>query len=136
MIESTVGRKRIAILTPFAFKPASPPIPYSGETTVAVGFSFTTPSPMVLGVIAAGSRFSRVALLIDQAFDGVGATISFGTSGDLGLLLKASDCRAMPGQYDSNALVVIGVADVLLLSLHTVGSTQGAGVLLYKVLPP
>jgi hypothetical protein len=117
--------------------PVVPPGPGPGtETAVAVNFTFMS-GTMVLGVAAAGSKFNTEALLIQTAFDDPAATISFGTSGSPGLLLGVGDSKpGVAGQYQSDAIVVIPANDVLLLTVNPGASSQGAGLLFYKVLPP
>jgi hypothetical protein len=138
MIQPT--RKRLESLIWLALHPAvppGPPIPTTTELTVSLAFTFTTSSPLVLSAVAPGYKFNRAVLLVEAPFDDPSATLSVGTSGDPGLLLRSADCRLdTPNQYESDALVVIAVPDVLLLSLHAGASTQGAGLLLYKVLLP
>jgi hypothetical protein len=107
------------------------------EIASAISFSFVTPSPLVLGVAPASSKFNVAVLLVETPFNDPSATIQFGTSGTPGLLLSAGDSKPnVVGQYESDALVVIPVGDLLILTLTPGASTQGAGILLYKVIPP
>lgn len=116
--------------------PVIPPLPPgSGETVVAVPFTFATPSPLLLGAIHAGQVLNRASLLIQVPFDGENSQISFGTSSNPILYLQCAG--PSPGysvQYDSNEVSVTPSADILLLSLSTPGATQGQGMLLYKLL--
>jgi hypothetical protein len=136
-----IVQKKLAYVTAFAFKDASippaPPLPTTSEITAAVAFSFLTPSPLVLGAIPVGYKFNRVAMLIETPFDDPIAAVTLGTSADTGLLLGVADVRpGDAGQYDNDALITIQTSDVLLLTIHPGSSAQGAGLLLYKVLPP
>ncbi len=102
-----------------------------------VPFLFSSSSPMILGAVPAGYLFDRSSVLIETAFDDPSATVSFGTSADPGLLLRSADIRAfLQGQYDSEAIAVLDVGDVLLLTVQPGVSTQGSGLLLYRALPP
>jgi hypothetical protein len=131
--------KRLDFITAFVDPraiPPGPPLPPPGtEIASTVAFSFTT-GTLVLGAIAAGARFTRAAVVIDVAFDDPGASIQLGTSASPGLLLDVGSSRpSNPGQYDSDALVVVPAPDVLVLTVSAGTSTHGVGLLLYKVLP-
>ena len=102
-----------------------------------VSFSFSTPSPVVLGSLVAGCKFDRVTVFIETPFDDDLATVSVGTSADPEMLLGTDEiASSVDGQYENDALVVVKVPDVLLLSIHPGSSTQGSGWLLYQELLP
>lgn len=129
--------KRLEALVALALasRAAGPPIPPGSEIVADFAFTFTTSSPRNLGAIAAGSVFNRAAVLITTAFDDPSATLTLGPSGDPAALLSASDSKlSQLGQYESSALVVEG-PDFLQLTLNPGASTQGAGLVFWKVLP-
>ena len=117
--------------------PVYPPLPPgTGETVVAVPFGFATPSPLVLGAISAGQIMNRASLQIQTPFNGVFPALSFGTTSNPVQYLDCSGI-ASPGfsvSYQNDELSVSPLADILLLTLTLSGATQGAGVLLYKLL--
>jgi hypothetical protein len=75
-----------------------------------------------------------VAIRILTPFDGPGASLRVGTSTDLGLVFAAPDIDlSVSGTYDDSELFPFTIADLLLLTLHPAGSTQGSGLLIYKM---
>jgi len=116
--------------------PPAPPIVIGSEVAAAVPFTFLN-GTMVFGLIAAGSIFTCVQIIIDTAFDDPAATIAFGFSGSLGRLLSVSDTKLNRiGQYGSDELVRLNVGDLLLLTVQAAGSTQGEGRVFYRLLQP
>jgi hypothetical protein len=120
-----------------AIPPVNPPLPPgSGETVVAVPFTYQTPSPLLLGAIHAGQILNRASLLIQTPFNGSGPQVLFGTSTNPSLYL-ACQGPSSPGfsvQYEDAEISLTPSADILLLTLTVPAATQGAGVLLYKLL--
>jgi hypothetical protein len=111
--------------------PPGPPL----EAVVGFHFTFATPSPQIFGAIPAGVTFSSACVLIETPFDAP-ATLQLGSSADLGLLLDVNDSRLMiAGQYQSDALVIPDVADVLVFTLSSAGASVGEGYLFYRMLP-
>lgn len=116
--------------------PPLPPIIIGNELAALVAFSFASPSTQIFGGILPGAVFSEAAIFIVNAFDAP-ATAQLGSSADLGLLLAATDSRlSAVGQYQSDALVVASVSDVLQFTLNTAGASVGAGYIFYRMLPP
>jgi hypothetical protein len=98
-----------------------------------VPFSFATATPLVLQSLAAGALVFTGAVLVTSPFD-AGATLSFGTSADPSAVLGPSDSDlTRVEQYESDLMVPIGLADVLLLTLSP-GLTQGEGILFYRLI--
>ncbi len=129
--------KRLEALVALALagRGAGPPIPPGSEIVAQFAFTFTTASPHNLGAIAAGSTFNRAVVLVTTAFDDPSATLTLGPSGSPAALLGATDSKlSQLGQYESEALVIAG-PDFLQLTLNPGASTQGAGLIFWKVLP-
>jgi hypothetical protein len=94
-----------------------------------VPFDFTS-GTMVLRSVVRNSNLFRAAVRITTPFDGL-STVSFGTSGFF--ILPASDISSgVPGQYETDEIVIFPLDDVLILAVAAVGATQGAGLLLYN----
>lgn len=100
-----------------------------------VPFSYTTTSPLVLQAVVAGQVLNRCTILITTAFDDPGAFITLGTTADPSLVFGASDARLsdLGNNYDNSALFPFSVSDFLQLTISPGSSTQGAGLLLYKL---
>lgn len=130
-----VKRLEALVALALAGRGAGPPIPPGSEIVAEFAFTFTTSSPHNLGAIANGSTFNRAVVLVTTAFDDPSATLTLGPSGSPSALLAATDSKlSQLGQYESGALVV-SAADFLQLTLNPGASTQGAGLIFWKVLP-
>jgi hypothetical protein len=106
----------------------------SGEDVQAVRFSFDTPSPMSLGAVLSGQILNRAALLISTPFDDPSSFLQFGTSTSPNLIFGPSGAKpSMADQYEHIALVTFPIDDILQLVISPGASTQGAGLLLYKI---
>jgi hypothetical protein len=104
------------------------------ENVVAVPFSFSTASPMILVVLAIGQILDRACVLIQTAFDGIAPTIQLGTFFDPGVILSTNEINAKAiGQYETNELVPITIADFLILTITPSTSTVGNAILFYKI---
>jgi hypothetical protein len=113
-----------------------PPIVPGSEVALAVPFTFAS-GTMVLGAALAGSLFTCAHVEFSTPFDDPTARVFFGTSGDPGLLLAANDSNPMSfGQFCSDEHVRLDVNDLLLLVVQPGSSTQGAGSIFYRMLPP
>lgn len=130
-----IKRLEALVALALAARGTGPPIPPGSEIVADFAFTFTTGSPHNLGAIAAGSVFNRAVVLVTTAFDDPSATLTLGPSGSPSALLSAGDSKlSQLGQYESGALVVEG-PDFLQLTLNPGASTQGAGLIFWKVLP-
>lgn len=108
----------------------------SPETIGQLIFSFSTPSPQVLGPVPAGAVFSRALVSIEVPFD-VPVAFYMGTTHSPTLILSPGDVTSSKvGQYASDELAVCPVADVLLFYLTSVGPTAGKGRLYYQMVSP
>jgi hypothetical protein len=102
--------------------------------SIKMGFVFSDPSPVVLAQLLPGYTISRVTLLIKIPFDDPSATILMGTSAAPGLFLGTQDSTpTRVDQYNSELIHNITLADILLLTINPLASTQGAGILYYEL---
>lgn len=108
--------------------------PKIAENIVAVPFLFSTPSPLVLAALVPGQILDRACVLVQTAFDGAAPQISLGTFADPDAALPAFgvDPRAV-GQYENDQLLPITTPDFLILTIAPSGSTQGTGLLFYRL---
>jgi hypothetical protein len=94
--------------------------------------SFSMPPSQILCNLPVGALVFFGGLLINAPFNNA-ATLSLGTSADLGAVLGVSDSVLHTlGQYESDLMIPVTVADVLVLTLGG-APTQGAGLLLYSL---
>lgn len=104
------------------------------ELVGKVPFDFATGVENLLDPILPGQIILGATILITVGFDGAGASLSFGTTTDPVMLLTIQDTDiSTPGQVNSDHYVPVMSPDRLLLTLHTNGSTRGAGFLLFRV---
>ena len=117
---------------------AAPPVPVvaGSEVALVVPFTFMSGS-MVLGTIPAGALFTCAQIEFTTPFDSSTAKVSLGTSANLGLLLGPNDSDATRmQQFCNDQHVRLDVSDLLFLTVQPGGSTQGAGTIFYRMLPP
>lgn len=105
------------------------------EQVVPVPFLFNTTSPMLLQQVAAGSILNRCTILIAQPFDDPAARIMLGTSTTPSLVFGSADVSlgSLGSSFDQSALFQFSITDFFLLTISPGASTQGAGLLLYKL---
>jgi hypothetical protein len=107
----------------------------SGVSGVAVLFAFNTPSPLVLGALAAGARIVRAAIVVSTPFDDNAATLSLGTPGSPALVLATTDNRpSVASQYETDLITTIGAPDTLQLTISPGASTQGGGFVFFETI--
>lgn len=100
-----------------------------GEVVVTVPFSFSTPSPLILGAFGPGNIIDTAKIVVVDAFD-AGVHARLGTSANPTRVLNVAADLA-DAQFVSEALTLFPVPDVLQLEHDP--SLVGSGVLLYKV---
>ena len=97
-------------------------------------FTFSSMSPIALGSVAVGGNLSRFVLLVTTAFDDPTASIAFGTSSAPNMILAPGDIPlAFAEQYNCSSVTVFSLVDVLILSILSGASTQGAATLYYAL---
>jgi hypothetical protein len=105
----------------------------SDETVGKVPFTFTG-GTMLLQALVPGNLLDRAAVLIETPFDDPAASVTLGTSTAPGLVFAPGDIDVtFPATYDDSALFPFNIPDLLVLSIHPGSSTQGSGILLYKL---
>jgi hypothetical protein len=111
------------------------PVPPTVETVEQVPFTFATPSPLVLQAVTPGQLLNRVTIAITVPFNGPGALLTLGTTAAPAGIISLNDTViSFPGQqYTTEDLFPFLAADFLQLTIHSSGSTQGSGYLLYKL---
>ncbi len=71
---------------------------------------------------------------IDVPFDDSSATVTFGTVGSPGLILGGNDVSpTFSNQYANLEVTEISAADTLALTIEPRSSTQGTGLLVYRI---
>jgi hypothetical protein len=113
---------------------ANPPPAPDIETVVTMYFSWDTPSPLVLQTVTAGQVLNRAAILIQTPFSDSNAYLELGTTGDPGAIFSPIESDVGTAtQFESRLLYAFPSNDLLILAIHPGSSTQGSGILLYKV---
>lgn len=106
----------------------------TGEDVQVVPFAFDTPSPMNLGPVLAGQVLDRASVLVSTPFDDPASFLRLGTVGSPDLIFgPAGTMPSQAAQYEHVALVSFPADDTLRLVISPGASTQGSGLLLYKI---
>jgi len=93
-----------------------------------ISFDFTTPSPLVLSVLAAGDTVIETEVVIDTAFDDPSSTLQVGTPADPGCLLSSAEIEpSAPANYGSDGNLHATTTTTVQLTLIPATSTAGAG---------
>lgn len=101
----------------------------SGPTLTA-SFSYLTASPLVLQAVTSGQKVYRATLTVNQAFTDPATTLQVGTTTVPDLCFTAGDIDPLViSQYDSEAVSLILVSDILILTISAGSSTTGTGTI-------
>lgn len=102
-----------------------------------LNFSFGDASPEPIEIIASGKKIISIRLFIHTAFDGTGAALSVGPSGDPDQLMdELENNPAAVGEYSVYPGISFGSAT--LVQLHITpgsGASQGSGLVVMEVEP-
>jgi hypothetical protein len=97
-----------------------------------VYFTFAT-GTLTLQAVAANSVITGAWVNINTAFNGVAPSIRMGITAAPGMILTYGEINlALVDKYGLPELVEFAQADILLLTIVSGGSTQGAGTLVYQ----
>jgi hypothetical protein len=114
-----------------AFNAVDPPTPGGGIVGDVVDYSFATPSPMLLYVLAPTTVVIRAAIIVEVPFD-VPTRLLLGSAATPDVLLDANGVVA--GQYETDELLNLRVSELLRLTIQSAGpATQGSGTVLFEV---
>jgi len=104
------------------------------ESVGKVHFTYATPSPLVIQALSPGNVIDRSVLLITTPFDDSGAALQLGTAANPGLIFDVGESVPTDaGQYDNMAVNEFSIPELLRLTITPAASTQGEGLLLYKI---
>lgn len=99
-----------------------------------VNFNYLTTSPLLLQAVLSGQAIDRALIVIVTPFDGVGASVNMGTTGSPNLIFAPGEVTVgVADQYSTDAFTQFTINDFLNLVITPSGSTQGAGVLFYRL---
>lgn len=97
-------------------------------------FDFSGPSQIVLAQLDANDVVNRADILVLVPFDDPAATVQLGTPADPGLILDTSDViLSNTGQYQNMGLSYSSTPDLLILTVNSGVSVQGAALLYYAI---
>ena len=107
----------------------------TGAGVVEIAFAFGDATPKTLLTTGVGKTVYGVGLHIYTAFNGSGAALQVGDSGDPARLMAASqNSPGEVGSYTTSPNHVYGSATVLLLTITPGGgASQGAGIVTLQV---
>jgi len=111
--------------------PAGP----SGAAQSPEFFSFGDATPRVVLIPAYDTTIYAVRLVIDVAFDGLGARLQVFTNTDILMDTYQNDPTAV-GEYEAGpALNVAGGDNIYLAIIPGAGATQGSGRIIFETVP-
>ena len=129
---SAIAQLRAQLAITRGDPPPPPPPPTAPENLTILPFSFATPT-QVLMAYAAGTVFSFAGVLLSTPFNAP-SSLRVGSSADPSMLIDA------PLMYDcdlqSDAIVVAGVGDVLMLTMNPGAASLGAGYVFFRARTP
>jgi len=98
--------------------------------TIAVPFAWGDASPLNLGTVPADKIVESVSILVTEAFDGTGASLTVGDASDPdGLLIAAENDPTQLGGYESHPGISYGTDTVVQLTINPGSSpSQGQGL--------
>jgi hypothetical protein len=111
-----------------------------GATTASVSdqkvpFSYSTASPLLLQQVFPGQVLERCTILVTTPFDDPAASVTLGTTTVPTLVFAPGDTTldVLGNSYDQSSLFDLPIVDFFQLTISPAASTQGAGLLLYKM---
>lgn len=112
--------------------PAGPP---GSGGAVEIPFAYGDATPKDLLLVVANKLVYTVSVVIKQAFNGVGAALTIGSSGSPSALMAANENDpTQVGEYETNPSVFYGVNTQLQLFITPgAGASAGSGVVLISV---
>lgn len=128
----------VAIATPGVQGPKGDPGLSPAGLLPPINFAFGDATPATVAVLSDASEVMAVQLQIEEAFNGVGATIALGTAEDPELLLAAwqSDPSDAGGVFEVCPRVELPANTNLVLTIAPgAGATQGRGQLVLSAVP-
>ena len=101
---------------------------------IDVHFTWMNASPLTLASLKIGQLIEFVDAQITTPFDDPSATLQVGTSADPGMFLDPSQIStSIIGQYANDEISRVTVADVFILTISPMTSSQGEGHLYYRI---
>lgn len=106
------------------------------SSDIKVAFSYTSASPVALGIVGVGKRIISASVILDIPFDGSAPEISLGIAGFPELLIAANELvPKVSAEYNfSPNYVVTSSPIMLLLYIDPDGSTAGSGTILIETI--
>lgn len=117
--------------------PAGAPGLDAGGNLPPIPFSYGDASPVPVYVPAVPSLVVSAAIHVRTPFNGFGAALELGIDEQPGLLMPAAyNDPATSGEYENTPDVTLSAGQQVLLTVTPgAGATQGAGVIILRVLP-
>lgn len=105
--------------------------------TIEFAFGDASPAPIMTVNPASAAEIALVQLEIEEAFDGVGASIQIGTAGDADALMAAD--QNLPGElavFETSPRARLAGGEAIILTITPgAGASQGRGKLIIQATP-
>lgn len=102
-----------------------------------INFSYGDASPAVVLLLSVTSEIAAVSLQIEEAFNGVGASIALGTAGEPGALIPSADNDpSMLVTYEFSPRIEYAGGTLILLTINAgTGGSSGRGQIIVTSVP-
>jgi hypothetical protein len=106
-----------------------------GGGAVQVAFDYTSPTTMTLQAVNPGDVLFHAVVVVQEAFDGPGASLQLGTTAQPGEVYGSGQALlGNPVTFDASHGLLFFQNDFLIMTFNFAGSTRGSGLLVYELL--
>jgi hypothetical protein len=110
------------------------PTPSASDSISTISFTYRSPATQVLQSVTAGQIIDTAVIMITTSFDDPDAYIYLGTATNPQLVFGSGESViSIPTQNINNEIFVVATNSQLILTISAGASTQGAGILFYRI---
>jgi hypothetical protein len=106
-----------------------------GGGPVQVAFDYTSPTTMTLQAVNPGNVLFHAVVVVQEAFNGPGASLQLGTTALPGEVFGPSQALlSNPVTFDAAHVLLFFQNDFFIMTFNFAGSSRGSGLLVYELL--
>lgn len=121
---TSADKALVVSISPNSPFPASDPLQ-------EVPFTYATPSPLIIQALQVGQRIEFVNITITTSFNDAAAELKVGTVSQPTAMLDIPN--PVVAEYENEELFLVSLAELFRLTILPGTSTQGAGILFYRI---